>query len=79
MEIVLGMFFFFFSSANFQFDLGKLTWRFYTTIETLSITSLVELIYRRKFAKAVLDKNLETFVMHVSALEVTQGRFIFLG
>lgn len=77
MKVVLGMLFFFFSNANFQFDVKKLTWRFYTITETLSTTSPIKPIYKRKFAKAVLNKNLETSIMHVSALEVTQGLIYF--
>lgn len=39
--------------------------------DALLITSWVEFINKREFAKEVRDKNLETFVVHISALEVT--------
>ncbi len=70
MKVVLGMPFLSFSNTNVEFaELGKLTWRTYTGAEALPITSWVELIDKREFARAVVDKNLETFVVHVSALE----------
>ncbi len=70
MEVVLGMPFLFLSNADVEFaELGKLTWRIYTAAEALPTTSRVKLINKREFARAALDKNLETFVVHVSALE----------
>ncbi len=49
---------------------GKLTWRFYTIAEALPTTSRVELVDKKEFAKAALDENSETFVVHVATLEV---------
>lgn len=37
--------------------------------ETLPTTSWIKLINKKAFAKEVLDKNLETFIMYISALE----------
>ncbi len=72
MEIVHGIPFPSLSNANVKFaELGKLTWRTYTAAEALLTTSQVELIDKREFARAALDKNLETFVLYVSALEAT--------
>lgn len=62
-EVVLGMFFFFFSSADFQFDTKKLTWKSYTTEEILPITKKIEFIDEYKFAKVAL-------VMHVVVLDI---------
>ncbi len=60
-----------FSNADVEFkELGKLIWRSYTTVEALPTTSWVELIDKREFAKAALDGNSETFVVHVAALEI---------
>ncbi len=42
----------------------------YTTVEALSTTSWVKLIDKREFAKAALDGNSETFVMHIVSLKV---------
>ncbi len=72
MEVVLGMLFLSLSNANIEFaELGKLTWRTYTAAEGLPTTSRVELIDKREFARAALDENSETFVVHVSTLEAT--------
>ena len=48
----------------------KLTWRSYTAAEALPATKRVKLIDKKKFAKAALDEESKTFVMHVAALEV---------
>ncbi len=56
-----------------MFGAEKLTWRSYTIAEALPTTSRVELIDKREFVKAALDKNSETFVVHVSALEATEN------
>ncbi len=70
MELVLGMPFLSLSNADVEFaELGKLIWRTYTVAEALPTTSQVELIDKREFAWAALDKNLETFIVHISALE----------
>ncbi len=71
-EVVLGMPFLALNYADFQFGAKKLTWRSYITAEILPTTSWVELIDKREFAKVVLDENLETFVMHVSALDAAK-------
>ena len=46
----------------------KLTWRTYTIKKTLLTTRQVEIIDWKEFSKAVLDENLEAFVVHVSSL-----------
>ena len=57
------------SNANIQFAAKELTWRSYTAAETLITTKWVELIDKKEFAKAALDEESETFVVHVAALE----------
>lgn len=69
MGVVLSMILLFFSETNIDFDIKDLFWRSYIIAKALSTTNRVELIDKREFAKMVLDKNLETFVMHISALE----------
>ncbi len=69
MKVVLGMPFLAFSNADIQFGAEKLTWRSYITAEALPTARRVELIGKHKFAKAALDENSETFVVHVVALE----------
>lgn len=59
------------SNKDIEFpELEKLTWRSYTLAEVLPITSWEEFIDKKDFAKATLNKNLETFVMHIAILEV---------
>ena len=69
MEMVLGMSFIALSNANIQFTEKELIWRSYTAAEALPTTKRVELIDKKDFAKAELDKASKTFVMHVTALE----------
>ncbi len=64
--------FFSFNNVDVDFtELWKLTCRTYTAAKALPTSSWVKLIDKREFARAALDKNLETFVVHVSALEAT--------
>ena len=70
MEGVLGMLFLILSNANVQFVKKELTWRSYNTTEALLTTKRVELIDRKEFAKVVLDENSETFVIHVTSLDL---------
>lgn len=69
MEMVLELFFLAFSNGDFQFGIEKLTWRSYTVAEALPTTSQIELINKTVFVKVVLDKNFETFVIYMAALE----------
>ena len=55
-----------FNNANIQFAKKKLTWRSYTTEEALPITCQVELIDKKKFAKAALDENVKAFMVYVA-------------
>ncbi len=69
-KIVSRIFFLALNNANIEFiELKKLIWRFYTIIKALSITNRIDIIDKREFANIVLDKNLETFVVHILALE----------
>ncbi len=79
MELVLGMPFLALNNADFQFGAEEFTWRSYIAAEALPTTSRVELIDKRKFAKAALDENSETFVVHVTALEVLTAMPIYLS
>ena len=72
-EVVLGMPFLTLSNADVQFVEKELTWRSYTTTEALPTTKQVELIDKKEFAKAALDENSETFVVHVASLNLTPG------
>ena len=65
MEVVLGMPFLTLSNADIQCKEKELTWKTYTTAEALLTTKRIELINKKVFAKAALDKNFETFLMHI--------------
>lgn len=68
-EVILEMPFLALSNADIQFLKKKLTWRSYTIAEALPTTKRVELINKKEFVKAALDEELNTFVVHVEALE----------
>lgn len=53
-------------------ELRKFIWRSYTAAKILPTPSWVELIDKREFAKAAMDENCETFVMHMSTLNVIE-------
>ena len=72
MEMVLGMLFLALSNADIQFGAERLTWRSYTAAEALPTARQVEPIDKHEFAKAALDENSETFVVHVAALEAPE-------
>lgn len=68
--MILEMPFFSFNNVNLQFSTKKLIWRTYIAAEAILIVKQVKLIDKHKFVKAVLDENPETFVMHITILEV---------
>ena len=70
MEIVLSMLFITFSNTDVQFAKTKLTRRIYITKKALPTICWVELINSKKFAKAVLIKNINIFVVHISSLRL---------
>lgn len=70
-NMVLGMHLLVFSNTDFQFGAEKLSWRSYITAKALLTTSRVEFIDKKEFAKAALDENFETFILHVIILKVS--------
>ena len=69
MKVVLEMPFLALSNADIQFAEKELIWRSYTADEALPTTKRVELIDKKEFAKAALDEESETLVVHVAAVE----------
>ena len=59
-----------FSNADIQFIEKEPTWKSYTAKEALPTTQRVELIDKKEFAKAALNENIKTFVVHVSFLSL---------
>lgn len=70
MKIVLDMFFLALNNTDFQFRTKKLICRSYTTAEALPTNSRIEIIDKKEFAKTALDKNFETFMVYIAALEI---------
>lgn len=69
-EVILEMLFLSLSNANIELiKLKKITWRSYNIVEVLYITSKIELISKNKFARAILDKNSGTFMVHITTLK----------
>ena len=68
MEVVLEMPFLILSDIDIQFAEKKFTWRSYTTAEALPTTRRVELIDKKEFVAAAMDKDSETFVVHVASI-----------
>lgn len=78
MKVVLEIFFLSFNNTNIKFaELKKLTWRIYTTAEALPTTSWVKLVNKKEFAKAALDENSKTFMVHVVFLKVPTAMPIY--
>ena len=67
-KVILRMFFFIFSNVDIQFAKKYLISRFYTAAEALPISKRVEIIDKKKFAKAALDENIKAFVIYVTVL-----------
>ena len=73
MEVVLGMRFLTLNNADIQFVEKELTWRIYTTAKALPTTKRFELINKKEFAKVALDEKSETFVVHITSLNLVLG------
>ena len=69
-KMVLKMLFFIFSNVNMLFAKQELIRRFYIIIKALSTIKQVKIIYKRKFTKMVLDKNVKVFVLHITSLSL---------
>ena len=63
------MLFLTFSNTNIQFAEKKLTRSSCTATKALPNTKQEELIDKKEFAKAALDEEAKTFVVHVVVLE----------
>ena len=57
-----------YSKVERDFAKKELTWKAYTIAETLPTTKKVQIIGPKEFAKAALDLDQETFVVHVANL-----------
>ena len=68
LELVLKMLFLILSRADIWFAEQKLVWKTYTTIETLPMTKIVEIIDKRKFAVVALNTDNKTLVVHKATI-----------
>lgn len=66
--MVLGISFLIFCNINIQFAEKKLFQKTYYIVEILRIIKKIELIYKKHFAKTVIDENVKAFVAYVSSL-----------
>lgn len=67
MEVVLEMPFLSLNNVNIRFtEIANFIWKNYIVAEVLSITERVEIIDKREFAGAALDKNAKTFIVHIT-------------
>lgn len=68
--VILRIFFLLFRNVDGKFaqKLEKLIERFYIATETLFTTSLVQIIDKKELTKAAMDKNSETFIIHILVL-----------
>ena len=78
MEVVLEMLFLTRSDADIRFAEKELVWNRYTTAEALPTIRQVNLIDKKKFAKAALDENSETFMVHVATLKAPESAGIIV-
>ena len=62
--------FFIFSNADVQFNKREFIWILYITAKIFLTTQKVKLIDREDFAKAELDENIKTFMVHISFLSM---------
>lgn len=69
--MILKILFLFFNNANIEFtELEKLTWRFYTPIKDMLTINSIQFIAKKEFAKAILDKNIKTFIIYIVILKI---------
>lgn len=61
-----------FNNINIQFGTERLIWRLYIIAKALPTTRRVKLIDKMRFARTALNKNSETFVVHITALDVVK-------
>lgn len=69
MKVILEILFLIFSNRKVLFVDRELIWTSYITAKALLTTKRMELINKKEFVKTELDKDSETFLIYVAALE----------
>lgn len=69
MEMVLEMPFFSLSNVDIKFEKRGLTWTKYRAAKVLPTSCRIKLIDKKEIAKAALDRNSKTFLIHVVVLK----------
>ena len=72
-EVVLEMFFLTFGNANIRFTEREVVWKTYSTVKALPITQRVEINDKKEFATTKLNKDNETFVMHMAVFNISSN------
>ena len=70
MKIVLAILFSTFSNSNVQFVEKELTSKSYTIAKVPSTTKRIKLINKKKFAKVILNRNSEIFIVHLASFNL---------
>lgn len=70
MKEVLEIPFFSFGNIVIEFIEKKLVQRTYIVIEALFTTIKIEVIDKKDFPQAAIDKNIETFIVYVSSIRL---------
>ena len=70
-EIVLKMLFLTLSGKDIDFLGQELWWRTYTIEKALSTTRRVKLVGKKEFTAVALDREHETYVVHVASFSST--------
>lgn len=70
-KMVLEMIFLTLNDVNIQFVEKKFTWRSYIIVKALPTIKQVEIIDKKAFAKIILDKTVEIFVVYIISFNLS--------
>lgn len=67
-EVILGMLFLVLNNADVGFAQKELTWKSYTTSETIPTTRRIKIIDRKEFARVTLNPDEKAFIVYIAFL-----------
>lgn len=76
MKVVLKIAFLSLSNSNWEFSTKRVIKRLYAVAKVLLIAKKIELISKYKLVELVLDKDTNTFVIHVTVLETPESAIL---